>query len=446
MAGELSTMLEAFSKDLLETVQKNLNINPQKIGQYRQQLTSQIKIVAKMISNEQIIAQMQQKQDNYRKQIMSSEDRYKKLANIDNQIGDLQYNRLLKDYADQTDVAKRVSYVGKTFSEEIIKLWQLEHEIINFLTDGKTETTTYAIYYDIETDIEGQDRSGNFLRGELTATEFSKVVNVAKDGSIILKKTDVTKVFQKNPNKTKEYNTNGVWEQLTQLILGNLLERLEKWHDELREIDDTARREHLGRTRFKQYQLLNQLFGYKDFDKGELYSRAGLTQLYQKYTLHWNNMYYGISLSKMPYNRGHIAEAFERYLATQNFKDVSEGGAVPSQDDLIKFLNESVGNLPWFAGGDVLSTKTQVKSLFGDDGTSVQVASAHSLYNLAKELLMVLNYSKEWLQNLQGKINNIIKSEKSNIETAFQKVSDDTIANMMDSMIQGSVYGARKKI
>jgi hypothetical protein len=150
-----------------------------------------------------------------------------------------------------------VSYVGKTFSEEIIKLWQLEHEIINFLTDGKSETTTYAIYYDVEADIEGQDRSGSFLRGQLTATEFSKIVSVAKDGSIILKKTDVTKIFQENSNKVTEYNTDGVWEQLTQLILGNLLERLEKWHNELRGMDDTARQEHLGRTRFKQYQLLN---------------------------------------------------------------------------------------------------------------------------------------------------------------------------------------------
>jgi hypothetical protein len=91
-------------------------------------------------------------------------------------------------------------------------------------------------------------------------------------------------------------------------------------------------------------------------------------------------------------NRGHIAEAYERYIQDSDpFKEPNI-----DSDRLMGYLQESLGNDPWYARGDVNvgAKRIQVKSYF--DNQDRQLASLYSIINLATSLSTIVRQGLEF--------------------------------------------------
>ena len=159
----------------------------------------------------------------------------------------------------------------------------------------------------------------------------------------------------------------------------------------------------------------------------------------------WNEKYTGFNLRFMAYNRGHIAEAFERYIVQAGNQSLE-----PKDENIIDYLNKSVENLPWFAGSDITETKTQVKALFNSDRAYVQIASANTLCELGVELANLFLNPKDWEERARERINLKLKQEAKQSEGRFQEVNEDIAKNVASHIAAGmdmktQVFGAVKR-
>lgn len=433
MASELSTMMGAFSKDLLEAVIKTLEQDAAKIAQYKLQLTQKLIEARNAIQKYEMISQLQKKQQG----LQNTDKSYQRLQQNINNFNTLESaaDSLLKSYSESSDQIQ-LDVAEQTFEMAIINLYSLEHEIVDFLTNGLSATTQYAIYYDASSipGLQG-DATGEFFRGEISPQEIKQFFNVTSSGEIQLRRSKalIDKLQQNfkedNTGTTKKYSTEGVWERLTLAILGNLQQQLYDWMEQLQVTNSIALKEHLGRKRYRTYDTLNKLFGFKNFDERIKYASSTLAQVYKKYMLLWNQNYSGFNMQSLAYSRGHIGEAFERYLVHAGSQTLE-----PTDEDIITYLNESVNNLPWFAGGDV--GHTQVKTLFGDN-SQVQIASAYTICELANELANLFLNPKDWIQRAKQRINTELQEGAANSEAKFTQVKDFIANDVGTRIVEG---------
>lgn len=428
--AELTTMMTGFSKELLQVVVNNLYKDAQKMQQYKDRLTKSI-------------AEVQQARAKYEATMKTTSATQKYFGKLNDASASL-----LNSYSNFSNETQ-LQLEEVSFETAIINLYTIEHEIVDYLTGGLSETNKYAIYYNVnyDTSIKGcEDIKGEFFRGEISPEEIKAFFNVTKDGTIQLRRSSgIIERLQKdfkadNSGLTKKYQTaGGLWEKLTKAILGNLQSHLLSWQEQLQELGLQASREHLGEENWNKYTRLNALFGT---DKaGMQYSSATLTQVYRKYMLMWDEKYTGFNMQFMAYNRGHIAEAFERYIVQAGGQSLE-----PTDEDIINYLNESVGDLPWFAGGDV--GKTQVKSLFNSDRAQVQIASASTLCELGVELANLFLNPKGWEERARERINAELDQGAKQSEKRFQQVTKDIAGNVAGRLAEGmakNVYGAARK-
>lgn len=430
--AELTTMLTGFSKDLLQTVIDHLENastkDREQLGTYQVKLTQAIANVRKTIHSSQLQAKSQKSQNPFL-QLFD--------AGITRAYGQVS-NDMLTEYSHEA------------FQKAVIDLYTLEHEIVDFLTKGKSKTNKYAIYYNVnyDTSIKGcEDVKGEFFRGVITPKQVKEFFNVTEEGDIQLKRSSgiIEKLQEQfkedNSGLTKKYQTEDVWEKLTNAVLGNLMQYFRTWQQRLNDLGIRATEEHLGEKRWNEYQKLRELFGATSQTKT---STINLMQVYKKYMLVWDEKYAGFNMRRMAYNRGHLAEAFERYLVELKNQPLN---FEPNDENIRNYLNQSVDNLPWFAGGDVGST--QVKALFSSDRASVQISSATTLCELGVELANLLRQPNEWIaqaQAAQAKIDEKLKSQAEQSQDRFKKVTDtiaETIANQLAADVD--VYTITKK-
>lgn len=273
--------------------------------------------------------------------------------------------------------------------EAIIKeIFLLIHNILDFLSKGQTATKTYAIYYNTD----DQREKGEFIRREVSSKTLynSSALTVLSSG-IVLKRSSLSELFGKLNTLEQQFgsfsihSTSGVYQKLVEEAIKEMITIFDEMDKEIQWLRGEAKKQHLGEDRWKRYMYLRDLKNWNE--KGQ--------EIYKKYML---KSQYG-SLRRASFSRGHIGEAYERYL--------QHGGT-----DYGSLFKESLGNLPWYAGGDI--DDIQVKTLFTNTSQSgkeydpqVQIASMQSILGLTYELILLLNPNTEEInQNLENQINN----------------------------------------
>lgn len=298
------------------------------------------------------------------------------------------------------------------------KLFILEHKIMDTLTDNITATTEYAVYYEAE-----NAGNGILARGTISADKLYGAEGALKitDNGIYLSKKSIIPLFEKtdmlNPQQIAVYqdlaktaikNMESVFKHLDSDIK-NYKKTL---NDKTRAAKDEATKKHLGYEKWNQYMRLRALTS----------TEKRMTALYERYTF---ASLYGPSLRSATYNRGHLVEALERYI---------QSDGPPSGDSLSVMLNESVGNSPWFAGGDVGTI--QVKGLFSGRywdknkkafvpsqwDPTVQVASMESILALANELIQILTLTSQWARKVETHLEKLIEPNLKDGDKVFDKV------------------------
>ena len=243
--AELTTMMTGFSSKLLQAVVNNLYKDIQKMQQFKNRLTK-------------TIAEVQQARAKYEATIKMTSS----VQQYFGKLNDASAN-LLNSYSNFSNETQ-LQIEEVSFSTAIINLYTIEHEIIDYLTDGLSKTDKYAIYYNVnyETNIQGcEDIKGEFFRGEISSEEIKAFFNVTANGTIQLRRSSgiierLQKDFKENDDKslTKKYQTaDGVWEKLTKAILGNLQSHLLTWQENLKKDKLQASREHLGGKSWNEY-------------------------------------------------------------------------------------------------------------------------------------------------------------------------------------------------
>ena len=305
--------------------------------------------------------------------------------------------------------------------KKIIKeLFLLIHKILDYLSSGATATTEYAIYYNTD----DQRESGTFIRRVVSSkTLYESDAFVVTEAGVMLPRNKLKDLFGKLDTLEHQFgqfsvhSTSGAYSELAKQAIEAMADLFHEMDKEVEYLTDTMKREHLGQKKWEQYLYYRNMANWG--------SRAQAT--YNKYML---NSQYG-ELRRAAYNRGHIGEAYERYLQT--------GGT-----DWAALFSESTGNLPWYAGGDVGST--QVKTLFTSTATrkkgesdeeyakraartsnpSVQVASIESILGLTNELLILLNMRATGKNDMKARIKEQITKDfkEEQIEHKAQRVAD----------------------
>lgn len=329
-------------------------------------------------------------------------------------------------------ITTSIAGLANDYSTIVQDLFILEHEIMDFLSGGLTRTAKYAIYYDAEVG------SGTFTRGEISAEELYKsgALSVSQSG-INLSRSSVIELFKTRGTTSTHSTSSSVYTQLAQELLKrseSLYQNLEKTKTAIeqkmreaeREILDDDLRTHMGERKWNQYNRWKKL----------RQSKNGLSSIMSRLMLQQS----WASLRGLPYNRGHMVEAFERFL--------SEGYNVdPTGAEIGQLFEESLGNLPWFAGADVLKTQTQVKSLFstlGDHDTKVQVASTESILALANELLQLLTFRYQWINSLpQGVRTKVISQLKASGVNAKATAVRDQSAQLIADKLANQAFGKK---
>lgn len=290
----------------------------------------------------------------------------------------------------------------------IQELFHLIHTILDYLSSNQTATTEYAIYYNTD----DQRETGTFIRREVSAkTLYGADVLTVTPAGVMLPRSSLAKLFGKLDKLENQvgdfqvFSTNSeAYSRLAQEAINAMADLFHAMDNELEGLSESAKKEHLGKEKWQQYLYYRNIANWGS-EAQRLYNRYMMTDKYG-------------SLRKAAYNRGHIGEAFERYL--------QEGGT-----DWTQKFKASLGRLPWYAGGDVGST--QVKTLFTSTSVknnqhtdpSVQVASMTSILALTNELLVLLN------MRASGK-NDIKKLIKQQIENDLQSEKvEEQLENVM---------------
>ena len=269
---------------------------------------------------------------------------------------------------------KSFQYNAKTnaTAQLIIKnIFQLEHQILDEMTQGATRTTEYVIYY--------TGKSQNEInRGIIKAKDLyaSNALSVDREGNVILKQT-VTQL-----KKFQQINISNIanipeYQEIAKIITAYLTSISEQYQNIL----NTARETHLGFNRDRMHDALRQV--NSEGESVENYMR----NVYARYINAVDQGMVNIKISGL-LNRGHLVEAYERLLRLKTEQNADQ----PFQTTYLALLQESLGNDPWYIGGDVGSA--QVKS-FLDNAYSRQVASLNSILELGRRLIqLVTAYDK----------------------------------------------------
>ena len=129
------------------------------------------------------------------------------------------------------------------------------------------------------------------------------------------------------------------------------------------------------------------------------------------------------------FNRGHLFEALERYVAGET-------------SDLSTIFGESLGRDPWWTGGDIQIQREdgawinrQVKALIKDDKTigdpMVQVASLNSIFELASSLITLLDTRDAIIYNSLNFLNNKISGQTANVNSTVGRKISQTVDILM---------------
>lgn len=322
--------------------------------------------------------------------------------------------------------------------KKVTELFTLLHTILDFLSQGKTATTEYAIYYNTEAQAEAGQ--GAFVRAQVKSKDLyaHPEVFTVTPGGVYLQKSQLLKLFKALENAKKITYTNHstdneAYRKIAEEAMKAMVEIFHSLDAELQQTYETVSKEHVGEEEWKKYQYLKSMATWESKANSEAMA------VYRRYTMQGEA--YG-SLRQASFNRGHIGEAYERYL---------QGGGT----DYAQLFKDSQGNLPWFAGGDVGTT--QVKTLFSDKlgqrnnesdadfkkrqaynkNPAVRVASMDSILGLAVEILTLL-YAQSVRDNdikrsLKEKINNQFKEQQldSKIKKAELAACDQAMYSLL---------------
>lgn len=263
----------------------------------------------------------------------------------------------------------------------IVQIYETVQELLELL-NPESSTTDYAIYFKGAKD---QTYRGSVSREELHGGELRKYISVGRNGAVMLKK-EITQFLQ-DSGKASVITHNEIYSAIIKIAIEEITEiRLQK--EMVRAIAST---EHLGRSQDNR------------LDAGEAValSESSIMALYARYsniaweTIQSQNTDAQKSMWTQIYgaiNRGHIAEAYERYIQDSDpFKEPNI-----DSDRLMGYLQESLGNDPWYARGDVNvgAKRIQVKSYF--DNQDRQLASLYSIINLATSLSTIVRQGLEF--------------------------------------------------
>lgn len=358
------------------------------------------------------------------------------------------YQSMVSHAGDLSAIRSKMAGTAKseaTMEKAIEKMYILLHKIMDFLTENQTATTQYIIYYSAP----GQNNP-NVIQKTITAADFEEAISngsisLVKQMDGVLTDLDLTLSQVKKLKGTEAKNPiqadkeNGTWERLSK-------EAIRVMYEQMR----TMRAE---KKRSKRYTRLRRLFGYRgngaylsfdeywknnsgqititdkngnavlDKDGNEQKVDLLITKLMNYYT-HMISL--GKNETKPSYNRGHIAEAFTRLLGIDN----------PTDQQIADAFMQSLGNDVWWSTGDVGST--QVKSMVGSN-TQVQVASLHSIFTLADNLLQLFDvWEQRYSLANQEKASNGVadllmkkiqaKSGNKEVEEGLYKIIDQIVA------------------
>lgn len=359
------------------------------IQTYKPELVKMMKQVLCDASAQATLDRYQTELNNIIIQIHTCESRNQQLGQKYNNLMNQLYSNVTTQSLSQINmIASQSASLDLQMQDIINKLFQKEHEILDYLTQGLAATTDYAIYFSTqnssgqETVMRGQIKSEDLYNsGQLTITNqgiqlyHSKVVELFKTKGTAAELT---------PSQIAEYT------KLAQTAIGYMKDALAQLKKELQGISNQKKREHLGGALWSKYQNLRRLVGNE-------YQEQGLEAAYLYGIL--NNADHYTSLRGSFMNRGHIYEALERYVQGD-------------QGSLSELLGESIGHDPWWTQGDVGSI--QVKSLVGNQvnyESFVKVASMDSILRVADMLQQLLNSREKENSQLNQRIDDALTAQ-----------------------------------
>ena len=299
--------------------------------------------------------------------------------------------------------------------DKISKLiWDLyeQEQVILSLLNKNSQTTEYSIYFFGDGDKE-------VLRGTISTEElhqhYGDMVYIADNGAVMLKKNIVE--YLKEEGKSSLVNFN-IYDEIIKIAIQEITEIRTK-QEILRQISSM---EHLGDQRDNQYDA-GLAVEFSEQDIMALYSRyAGIAIGTVRKTDSnsqnrvWSQIYAAI-------NRGHIAEAYERYYQ-------SDFDSETIQPEVLQgFLAESLGNDPWYSRGDV--NATQVKSFF--DSQDRKMASLSSIISLATSLSILLKRGIKEYKEIMKPSEKSLKAMDKTLATQRKKM--DAMASTMHTKV-----------
>lgn len=270
----------------------------------------------------------------------------------------------------------------------IVQVYETVQKLLEILNPASS-TTDYAIYF---TGKNNYTYRGTISREELHSEKFKSYISVGRNGAVMLKK-EITQFLQEQEQegKASPITNTEVYNTIIKIAIEEITAiRLQK--EMIRAIAET---EHLYGERDNRFDALEAV-GLSEGAIMALYSRysniAWETIWQQNSNVQksvWTQIYGAI-------NRGHIAEAYERYVQDSN--PFEEPNINPNR--LMEYLQESLGNDPWYARGDVNvgGKRIQVKSYF--DNQDRQLASLFSIINLATSLSTIVRMGMTYYLDL----------------------------------------------
>lgn len=348
-------------------------------------------------------------------------------------------NRLSKEYSRRIATRKKDSTkaeYGRKLSElllltkshkaklnqKIIYAFKLEHKILDILSNNQTQTALFSIYFYGENPQE-------IMRGEIKTSDLynSKYLYVDNAGNIKLsaKVIQAEGLFSKitSSRSIDGVISDVVWDEMLAIDLEALVNEtysfLKDVQNKYQEIKDTASKKHLG----------NELDALHDVTrKFSEESNAIMSLIEEKQAAMYNYLFY--DQGKKPagrLNRGHLAEAYEHIYQAR-----LAGREVPSAYEA---LQRSLGDDPWYIGGDV--GNVQVKAFF--DNNDRHIASYTSIISLGKTLVQVVKNTINALQEITtAGTERILLKQQSNFNKA-NKILEQCTRKEIETMMKNSL-------
>ena len=308
-----------------------------------------------------------------------------------------------------------------TIENLIMEIYNLIQEILVQM-NPQSETTDYAIYFSNN----NTTYRGVVSRDELHNGAYNKYVYIGSNGAIMMKK-EITKLLLQDKEKTSAITNMEVYQGIIKIAIEEIMSiRLQR-----QMLTDFAAGHHLGAHKDNIYDA-GETVALTEDEIMALYARysniaqqaVGSSGASAKNT--WTQIYAAI-------NRGHIAEAYERYI--QDSDANKEPNIEPER--LRSYLEESLGNDPWYSQGDVNST--QVKSFF--DNQDRKMASLFSIITLATSVSNIIKhglsiYLKDFAPNKQTveQMKNLMKKKREEIDAMASMAAVEPYEQAMEEI------------